>query len=257
MKIIAIIPARYGSTRFEGKPLVNILGKSMIQRVYEGVSQSRLIEEVLVATDDQRIFKEVHRFGGKAVMTSSSHRTGTDRIAEVARKKKVEIIVNVQGDEPLIQGEIVDKAIRPMVRDETLPMSTLATPLEDMEEWLNPNVVKLTVDQDGFALYFSRSPIPFPQGFNLAAAFHRSSETTKTPPQRAFRHIGLYVYRRNFLLRYARMKPTPLEEIEKLEQLRVLENGYRIRVAVVDYKPFHVDTPQDLPKILSFLAQSS
>jgi 3-deoxy-manno-octulosonate cytidylyltransferase (CMP-KDO synthetase) len=257
MKIIAIIPARYGSTRFEGKPLVNILGKSMIQRVYEGVSQSRLIEEVLVATDDQLIFKEVHRFGGQAVMTSSSHRTGTDRIAEVARKKKAEIIVNVQGDEPLIQGKTVDKAIRPMVRDKTLPMSTLATPLEDMEEWLNPNVVKLTVDQDGFALYFSRSPIPFPQGFNLEAAFRTSPKRIKAPHQKALRHIGLYVYRRDFLLRYANMKPTPLEEIEKLEQLRVLENGYRIRVAVVDYKPFHVDTPQDLPKILSFLAQSS
>ncbi|MCJ7785162.1 MAG: 3-deoxy-manno-octulosonate cytidylyltransferase [Desulfobacterales bacterium] len=257
MKIIAIIPARYRSTRFEGKPLVNILGKSMIQRVYEGVSQSRLIEQVLVATDDQRIFKEVHRFGGKAVMTSSSHRTGTDRIAEVARKKKAEIIVNVQGDEPLIKGEIIDKAIRPMVRDKTLPMSTLVTPLEDMEEWLNPNVVKVTVDQDGFALYFSRSPIPFPQGFNLEAAFRPSSEMENIHPQKAFRHIGLYVYRRNFLLRYARMKPSPLEEIEKLEQLRVLENGYRIRVAVVEYKPFHVDTPQDLPKILSFLAQPS
>jgi 3-deoxy-manno-octulosonate cytidylyltransferase (CMP-KDO synthetase) len=136
-------------------------------------------------------------------------------------------------------------------------MSTLATSLEDIEEWLNPNVVKLTVDQDGFALYFSRSPIPFPQGFNLEAAFRRSSETTKALPKKAFRHIGLYVYRRDFLLRYAKMKPTPLEEIEKLEQLRVLENGYRIRVAVVDYKSFHVDTPQDLPKILSFLAQSS
>lgn len=257
MKIIAIIPARYGSSRFEGKPLVNILGKSMIQRVYEGVSQSRLIEEVLVATDDQRIFKEVHRFGGKAVMTSSSHRTGTDRIAEVARKKKAEIIVNVQGDEPLIQGKIVDKAIQPMVRDETLPMSTLATPLENMEEWLNPNVVKLTVDQDGFALYFSRAPIPFPQGLNLEAMFRTSQEGMHSSPRKAFRHIGLYVYRRNFLLRYSRMKPTPLEEIEKLEQLRVLENGYRIRVAVVDYKPFHVDTPEDLPKILSFLSKSS
>jgi 3-deoxy-manno-octulosonate cytidylyltransferase (CMP-KDO synthetase) len=122
---------------------------------------------------------------------------------------------------------------------------------------LNPNVVKLTVDQDGFALYFSRSPIPFPQGFNLEAAFHRSSETTMTPSQRAFRHIGLYVYRRDFLLRYSKMKPTPLEEIEKLEQLRVLENGYRIKVAVVDYKPFHVDTPQDLSKIVSFLSDPS
>jgi len=257
MNIIAIIPARYGSTRFEGKPLVTILGKSMIQRVYEGVFQSRLIEEVLVATDDQRIFEEVHRFGGKAVMTSSSHRTGTDRIAEVARKKKAAIIVNVQGDEPLIQGGIIDKAIRPMVRDETLPMSTLATPLEDMEEWLNPNVVKLTIDQDGFALYFSRSPIPFPQGLNLEVVFRTSPEAIHNPPPRAFRHIGLYVYRRDFLLRYSRMKPTPLEEIEKLEQLRVLENGYRIKVAVVDYKPFHVDTPQDLSKIVSFLSKSS
>ena len=160
MKVIAVIPARYGSTRFEGKPLANILGKPMIQYVYEGVCQSRLIEEVLVATDDQRIMEVVQQFGGKAVMTSPDHYTGTDRVAEVAQKVRSEIIVNVQGDEPLIRGTFIDKAIRPLLTDDTLFMSTLMTRIEDVKDWLNPHIVKVVVDQRSCALYFSRSPIP-------------------------------------------------------------------------------------------------
>jgi|MudIll2142460700_1097286.scaffolds.fasta_scaffold244045_1 3-deoxy-manno-octulosonate cytidylyltransferase (CMP-KDO synthetase) len=257
MKIVAIIPARYGSTRFPGKPLVDILGKSMTQRVYEGVSQSRLIEEVIVATDDERILNNVRSFGGKGVMTSPAHQTGTDRVAEAARKLKAEIIVNVQGDEPLIQGRIVDKAIHPLLKDASIPMSTLMTPLTDVNEWLDPNVGKVVVDQTGFALYFSRSPIPFPQGLNLERVFVSPMERGATRLKGVFRQIGLYVYRRDFLLRFSKMKQTPLEKLEKLEQLRALESGYRIKVPLVDYKPFHVETPNDLPKILSFLSLPS
>jgi 3-deoxy-manno-octulosonate cytidylyltransferase (CMP-KDO synthetase) len=171
MKITAIIPARYGSTRFEGKPLADILGKPMIRWVYEGVRQSKLIEEVIVATDDQRILEAVQKFGGKVVMTSPDHPTGTDRVAEVARKLKSEIIVNVQGDEPLIKGSIIDKAIRPLLRDETLQMSSLMTRIQEIKDWLNPNQGKVVVDGRGFALYFSRSPIPFPRDTLIQKTF--------------------------------------------------------------------------------------
>jgi 3-deoxy-manno-octulosonate cytidylyltransferase (CMP-KDO synthetase) len=255
MKIVAIIPARYGSTRFPGKPLVDILGKSMTQRVYEGVSQSKLIEEVIVATDDKRILNNVRSFGGRGLMTSPTHQTGTDRVAEVARTLRAEVIVNVQGDEPLIQGRIIDKAIQPLLKDASIPMSTLMTPLSEVSEWLDPNVGKVVVDQEGFALYFSRSPIPFPQGLNLEKVFINPKEREATRLGGVFRQIGLYAYRRNFLLRFSRMKQTPLEKLEKLEQLRALENGYRIKVPIVDYRPFHVETPEDLPKIVAFLSR--
>ena len=254
MKVVAIIPARYASSRFEGKPLVDILGKSMIQRVYEGVCQSRLTEQVLVATDDQRIFREVQRFGGRAVMTSSAHPSGTDRIAEVARKLKAEIIVNVQGDEPLIQGRLIDKAIRPLLADRSIPMSTLMTSMEDLEDWVNPNVVKVVTDQKNFALYFSRSPIPFPRGLHVKRLLQNPAERGEIQLKKVFKHIGVYVYRRPFLLRYSRMRPTPLEEIEKLEQLRALECGFRIKVVLVDYPSLHVDTPKDLSRIVAFLS---
>ena len=257
MKVIAVIPARYGSKRFEGKPLVDILGKPMIQWVYEGVGQSKLIEEVIVATDDQRILEAVQRFGGKAVMTSPGHPSGSDRVAEVARKLRSEFIVNVQGDEPLIKGSIIDKAIRPLLKDETLDMSTLMTRIEDVKDWLNPNQGKVVVDQKGFALYFSRSPIPFPRDLNMEQLLRKPVEKRGIFSKRVFKTIGLYVFRRAFLLRFAKMKPTPLEKIEKLEQLRALENGYKIKVVPVDYEPIGVDTPEDLQKVLAFLARSA
>jgi 3-deoxy-manno-octulosonate cytidylyltransferase (CMP-KDO synthetase) len=257
MKVVAIIPARYGSTRFEGKPLAPILGKSMIQRVYEGVCKSRIIEDVIVATDDQRILAEVQRFGGKGVMTSPTHPTGTDRLAEVARRMKAAIIVNVQGDEPLIDGRIVDRAIRPLLNDRTLPMSTLMTPIDSLAEWINPNVVKLVVDRQGFALYFSRSPIPFPRDLHTETLLMGPPREEPLTLERMYRHIGVYVYRRSFLLKFARMKPTPLETLEKLEQLRALENGFRIKVTLVNYKPLHVDTPEDLKNIVNCLSQAS
>jgi len=254
-KISAVIPARYGSTRFEGKPLADILGKPMIQYVYEGVRQSRLIDEVIVATDDQRILEAVRSFGGKAVITSPTHFTGTDRVAEVARKLKSEIIVNVQGDEPLISGSFIDKAIRPLVANDHLQMSTLMTRIEEVRDWLNPHIVKVVVDQKNLALYFSRSPIPFPRDLQIGRLESNPFGTNRPLPKRVFKHIGVYVFRRKFLLHFTKMKPTPLEKLEKLEQLRALENGYPIKVTPVDYKPLSVDTPEDLQKVITYLSR--
>jgi 3-deoxy-manno-octulosonate cytidylyltransferase (CMP-KDO synthetase) len=256
VKISAVIPARYGSTRFEGKPLADILGKPMIQYVYEGVRQSKFIDEVIVATDDQRILEAVKSFGGKAVMTSPTHSTGTDRVAEVARKLKSEIIVNVQGDEPLIKGSIIDNAIRPLLADDTVLMSTLITRIEEVKDWLNPHIVKVVVDQKNFALYFSRSPIPFPRDLNIGRLESRPFGTDRPLPKKVFKHIGVYVFRRKFLLLFSKMKPTPLEKLEKLEQLRALENGYAIKVTPVDYEPICVDTPEDLKKVVTYLSPS-
>lgn len=254
MKVVAIIPARYGSTRFEGKPLAHILGKPMIQWVYEGVCQSKLIEEAIVATDDQRISDVVQSFGAKAIMTSPDHSTGTDRVAEVARRLRAEIIVNAQGDEPLIKGSIIDKAIRPFFADDTLPMSTLVTKIDEVKDWLNPHIVKVVMDQKGFALYFSRSPIPFPRDLQIDRLESNPFGTKRPLPQKVFKHIGVYVYRRKFLQQFSKMKPTPLEKLEKLEQLRVLENGYRIKCASVDYEPICVDTPEDIQKVVAFIS---
>jgi 3-deoxy-manno-octulosonate cytidylyltransferase (CMP-KDO synthetase) len=255
MKISAVIPARHGSTRFEGKPLADILGKPMIQYVYERVHQSKLIDEVIVATDDQRISEAVKSFGGKAIMTSPTHSTGTDRVAEVAKKLKSEIIVNVQGDEPLIKGNIIDKAIRPLLTDDTLQMATLMTRIDEVRDWLNPHIVKVVVDQKNFALYFSRSPIPFPRDLNIGRLESHPFGTNRPLPKRVFKHIGVYVFRRKFLLHFSKMKPTPLEKLEKLEQLRALENGYPIKITLVDYEPICVDTPEDLQKVTAYLSQ--
>ncbi len=257
MKITAVIPARYHSTRFEGKPLANILGKPMIQYVYEGVCQSRCIDEVIVATDDQRILEVVQSFGGKAEMTSSSCTTGTDRVAEVVRRLKSEIIVNVQGDEPLIKGNIVDQAIRPLLKDGSLLMSTLMTRIENVKDWLNPHMVKVVVDQKNFALYFSRSPIPFPRDLHISRLESYPFRTNRPLPKRVFKHIGVYVFRKKFLLQFSKLKQTPLEKLEKLEQLRALENGYRIKVVLVDYEPLSVDTPEDLQRVIAYLSRNS
>jgi 3-deoxy-manno-octulosonate cytidylyltransferase (CMP-KDO synthetase) len=254
-KISAVIPARYGSTRFEGKPLADILGKPMIQYVYEGVRRSKLIDEVIVATDDQRILEAVQAFGGEAIMTSPTHVTGTDRVAEVVRKLKSEIIVNVQGDEPLIHGKFIDKAIRSLLVDDDLQMSTLMTRIEEVRDWLNPHIVKVVVDQKNFALYFSRSPIPFPRDLQIGRLESNPFGTNRPLPKRVFKHIGVYVFRRKFLLAFSKMKVTPLEKLEKLEQLRALENGYRIRVTPVDYEPLSVDTPEDLQKVIAYLSR--
>jgi len=247
--IIAVIPARYGSTRFPGKSLALIQGKPMIQWVYERTKQSQLIDRVLVATDDDRIMRAVAAFGGEAVMTSSDHPTGTDRIAEVAQGLDCGIIVNVQGDEPLIEPAMIDEAIIPLVNDATIPMGTVCKQIDSREEAFDPNVVKVVLDEQGFALLFSRAPIPWDRD---AWAGKRSLD--ELPLTAAlFKHIGLYVYRREFLLRYASLPQTRIENVEKLEQLRALGHGYRIRVVITRYESFGVDIPGDLSKILNRL----
>lgn len=248
-----MIPARFGSTRFEGKPLAPILGKPMIQWVYEAVYQAKRVDDVMVATDDERIRRAVLDFGGKAVMTSPTHRSGTDRVAEVARKLRAEIIVNVQGDEPLIKGPLIDQGVGLLLSNRKIPMASLMTPMREVTQWLNPNVAKVVVDRECFALYFSRSPIPFPRDFLPRITSPHPFGSRKTLPHAVFKHIGLYVFRRPFLLRFSQMEPTPLEQLEKLEQLRALERGYRIKMAVVDYEPICVDTPEDLEKVIALM----
>lgn len=250
--IIAVIPTRYGSTRFPGKPLALIHGRPMIQWVYEGTQRSRLVQRVIVATDDERIRTAVLAFGGTVVMTSPEHATGTDRIAEVVRGVDCDIVVNVQGDEPLIRPEMIDEALRPMIEDASVPMGTLAKRIEDPAEAVDPNVVKVVCDERGFALYFSRAPIPWDR--DGWAGKRALKDLTGGGPR--FKHIGLYVYRRDFLLAFAEMPQTTLENIEKLEQLRVLEKGHRIRVVVTEHDSFGVDIPDDLSKILQRIKES-
>jgi 3-deoxy-manno-octulosonate cytidylyltransferase (CMP-KDO synthetase) len=250
--IIAIIPARYGSTRFPGKSLAMIKDKPMIQWVYERTKLSKLVQRVIVATDDDRILKAVRAFGGEAVMTSPVHATGTDRIAEVVRDLACDLVVNVQGDEPLIQPDMIDQAIAPLAADPSIPMGTLCRKITDRTEAFDPNVVKVVFDEKGFALYFSRAPIPWNR--DEWAGKHSFGDLSLAGP--LYKHIGLYVYRRDFLLQYAGMPQAALENTEKLEQLRALERGYRIKVTVTEHESFGVDIPGDLGKILNRLEES-
>ena len=235
MNAICIIPARYASTRLPGKPLREICGVPMICRVYERAKLAASVSEVIVATDDERIFAAVEKNSGRAIMTRADHKTGTDRLAEVAEKfPDVEVIVNVQGDEPLIEAALIDELVGEFVSDKNLQMATVATEMTDAAEIQNPNNVKVTFDAYHDALYFSRSQIPYPRNVGRA---------------KVFKHIGIYAYRRNFLLEYAKMPPTPLEQAESLEQLRALENGYKIRVIESDCKFVGVDTEEDLARV--------
>ncbi len=209
----------------------------MIQWVYERASKSTLVGDVTVATDDERIMEAVKGFGGTAVMTSGEHPSGTDRVAEAAAATKADIIVNIQGDEPLIEPEMIDAAVRPMIEDPGLKLCTLMTRITDESEYRDPNVVKVVVDEAGFALYFSRSPIPF------------SRVEFKQTPSPPFKHIGLYVYSAEFLKRFTAMKPAPLEMAEGLEQLRALQGGIRIKVVETPFNPISVDTPEDLEMV--------
>jgi 3-deoxy-manno-octulosonate cytidylyltransferase (CMP-KDO synthetase) len=247
MSVVAIIPARYGSTRLPGKPLADIGGKPMIQHVYESASKARALDRVLVATDDRRIEAAVRGFGGEVMMTSPDHASGTDRLAEVARKVKADCLVNIQGDLPFLRSETIARAVKQLSRDRKIPMATVGTPINDEKEWRNPNVVKVLTDRAGFALYFSRAPIPY---YRNSAVDPKGGKIAPRAERRlwGYRHLGLYVYRRDFLLRFARLRPTALERIEGLEQLRALENGYRIYVAEVEDGSVEVDTPEDLKK---------
>ena len=249
MKITAIIPARFASVRFAGKVLADIMGKPMVQHVYERTAKAAMVSEVIVATDDERVAAAVRTFGGRVEMTDKGHETGTDRLAEVAARLDSDIIVNVQGDEPLIEPAMIDEAIKPLVEDSSVLMGTLKSRIKTLHDFLSQNVVKVVTDQAGFALYFSRSPLPnFRDKWN-----DLKDEKFASGKLLCYKHVGLYVYQREFLLKYSRMAPTFLEMAEKLEQLRVLENGHRIKVVETEHETVGVDTPADLEKVLERL----
>ena len=241
MRAIGVIPARYDSTRLPGKPLADINGMPMIQWVYERASRSVLLDEIIVATDDERIKNAVQDFGGRVVMTPKDIPSGTDRVAYVAEGFISEIIVNIQGDEPLIEWRGIDQAVRLLLDDEDAEVSTLAYEISDPAELTNMNTVRVVVNRKGDALYFSRAAIPF---------IRDCADSSQWLNQYKFlNHIGLYVFRKEFLLQYTRLERTPLETAENLEQLRILENGFRIKVGITNEKPLCIDTEADLQKV--------
>jgi 3-deoxy-manno-octulosonate cytidylyltransferase (CMP-KDO synthetase) len=237
MKVICVIPARYGSTRFKGKVLANLWGKPIIQHVYERALRAKTVAETWVATDDKRVYERVRAFGGKVQMTSRRHRSGTDRIAEVARSMPADIIINVQGDEPLISPAIIDRLVLMFKQDKSCVMGSVCTRIQHHDELHNSNVVKVVMDTKNNALYFSRFPIPFFRDH------HRIKNVIY------YKHIGIYGFRRQGLYKLVGLPATPLEKSEKLEQLRALENGFRIRMIKVRYRGRGVDTRQDLEKL--------
>jgi 3-deoxy-manno-octulosonate cytidylyltransferase (CMP-KDO synthetase) len=237
--IIGVIPARFASSRLLGKPLADIGGKPMIQHTYTSAKKSKLLDKVVIAVDDEKVYQVVKDFGAEVFMTPKTCASGSDRIAIVTEKiPEAQIIVNIQGDEPFIKGKMIDQAIEPLLFDKQVSLSTLAKRISNVDEMKAPSVVKVVFDYHNFALYFSRSPIPFV----------RDARTNLEKIQTAeiYKHIGLYVYRRDALLRFTSIKPTDLEQIEKLEQLRFLEHGYKIKIVVTEYDSFSVDTPRDL-----------
>ena len=238
-KILGVIPARFASTRFPGKSLAIIDSRTMLEHVYERASMARYLGPIVVATDDERISETARRFGARVKMTRADHSSGTDRVAEVASAfDDVELVVNIQGDEPLIDPEAIDAAILPLLEEPAIPMGTLKKRIEDPREVDDPNVVKVVTDRFENAIYFSRSTIPWPRG--QSSIFH-------------YKHIGLYVYRRNFLLKYSDFPVGPLEQAERLEQLRAVENGFKIRVVETNYESFGVDTVEDLERVQTMI----
>ena len=240
--VIVVIPARYGSTRLPGKPLVSLAGKSMIQRVYERAKLAQRVNRVIVATDDDRIVKAIQEFGGEARMTRPDHRTGTERVAEVAAHEGGDIFVNVQGDEPLLDPAAVDTAVGAMLEEPQVTIATVATPIKVPADIMDPNICKVVLDFDENALYFSRAPIPWVR------------DTAGHVQARHLKHLGLYVFRREALLEYPTLPQGKLERIEQLEQLRWLENGWKIRVAEVEHDAVSVDVPDDVARVEKLLA---
>ena len=240
VSVLGVIPARYDSSRFPGKPLAVLAGKPIVQHVWERASQSRYLNDLVIATDDDRILRAARAFGATAVMTRADHLSGTDRAAEVASIRDARVIVNIQGDEPLIDPAAIDAAVLALLDDSSVPMSTLKKRIEHPSEIDNPNVVKVVTDCNQNAIYFSRHAIPFSRD--------------ESAPIPRFKHIGLYVYRRDFLMSYSGLPVGPLERAEKLEQLRALENGFQIRVVETDYESLGVDTPEDLAKVQELFA---
>jgi 3-deoxy-manno-octulosonate cytidylyltransferase (CMP-KDO synthetase) len=227
---LGVIPVRFGAQRFPGKPLAPILGRPMVQWVYESALQAKSLAKLVVATDDERILEAARDFGAEAILTSPEHVSGTERTAEAASRYDLPIVINIQGDEPLLRGEAIDLLVEAL-QDETVPMATLAHPNPDLSRIGDPNVVKLVMDSEGYALYFSRSPLP-----------HQA-------PDFFWEHIGIYGFQRDFLLRFGSLPKSRLEITEKLEQLRVLEHGFRIKVLESRYSTLSVDTPEDIIKV--------
>lgn len=258
MSAIVVIPARYASTRFPGKPLALLKGKPIIQHVYQNSLNARLAGEVIVATDSETIFETVMSFGGKAVITSPDHQSGTDRIAEVAATMNCDIMVNVQGDEPLIRPEMIDAVIS-VLDDSRASLGTLAIPIRDSREIFDPNVVKVVFDHEGFAWYFSRAPIPYhrDEWNNTLTQSRELRAKSDLVVRDCFKHVGIYSYRREVLLKLSALPPSRLEMIEKLEQLRAIENGFRIKVRETSFETIGVDTPQDLERVEQCLNSSS
>jgi 3-deoxy-manno-octulosonate cytidylyltransferase (CMP-KDO synthetase) len=253
---VVIIPARYGSVRLPGKPLLPIAGKPLVMHVVERAAAARLVKRVIVATDDDRIADSVRAHGAESILTSPTARSGTDRVAEALATLDVEIVVNVQGDEPLIDPGTIDAAIRPLLDEPSLQMSTTAEPITAVDDVLNPNVVKVVTDSQGFALLFSRSPIP-----HIRTTGQAQLESTLRDNQELLshyrKHTGLYVYRRPFLKRFVSMETSSLEKLEALEQLRALENGYKIRVVNVTQRSIGVDTRQDYERVKKLIEERS
>ncbi len=233
MEAVGVIPARYGSTRFEGKVLKDLCGKPIIQHVYERAKRAKTLDDLIIAADDDRILEAVQQFGGKAVFTSKSHSTGTDRLTEVVNAMDVRIVVNIQGDEPLINPLVIDDLVRTMQSDPKIVMATVIKKSSSAEEFASTDVVKAVIDHDHFALYFSRSPIPTQLDLNVKENFF-------------YKHIGLYAFTKDFLFTFKKLPQSSLEAQERLEQLRVLESGYRIKTIETKYDTVGVDTPEDL-----------
>ena len=255
-KVLAVIPARWASTRFPGKPITEILGKPMVRWVLEQVQKASLVSKVVVATDDQRICDAVHKFGGEVVMTSPNHESGTDRVAEVAKNTECDIVVNVQGDEPLIPPDNIDLVIKSLLNSPDFVVSTLMIAIRSYNEMFDPNICKVVVDSKGRALYFTRAPVPYdrdswPDGGHAIKDDGANSEVL------GYKHIGMYAYSKSFLLQFSKLKTSRLENLEKLEQLRILDNGYSIQVIETNQNSISVDRPEDLGVVKQLMIKTS
>ena len=251
-RVLAIIPARWASSRFPGKPLANIVGMPMIQRVVKQAQKAKYITEVIVATDDSRIFDLVNKNGGIAIMTSTEHQSGTDRVAEVARDKDYDIVVNVQGDEPLIPPENIEKVVEPLIKDTSVSVTSLRILIQNPKDIFNKNITKVVVDKFDYALYFSKAPIPWERDTWSANV---ENVTNLSSPLWS-KHIGLYAYRKKFLMEYSALPVSPLEKVEKLEQLRIMENGFSIKVLETNLDSIGVDSVADIEIIEKQLAST-
>ncbi len=242
MRAIGVIPARYESSRFPGKALADLLGKPLIQYVWEEALKARSLEDLLVATDDERILKTVQAFGGRAVITARGHKSGTDRLTEVVNPIDAQIVVNIQGDEPLIRPAMIDRLVECLLHEPEIPMASVIRKIEDMHDLVDPNVVKVVKDKDNYALYFSRSAIPHLRSAGSAVFY---------------KHLGLYAYTKDFLFTFTNLSVGELEAAEKLEQLRALEHGYKIKLVETDIDAIGVDTPEDLEKVKQRMQESA